>query len=42
MQSQEIAFKHVSDEMPAVMKSKDAQEGILSFIQRRDAQFTGE
>ena len=42
MQSQEIAFKHVSDEMHSIMKSKDAQEGVLSFLQKRDAQFTGE
>jgi enoyl-CoA hydratase len=42
MQSQEIAFKHVSDEMTTIMKSKDAQEGVLSFLQKRDAQFTGE
>jgi len=41
MQSQGIAFKHVSDEMPAIMKSKDAQEGVLSFLQKRDAKFTG-
>ena len=42
MQSQEIAFKHVSEAMPDIMKSKDAQEGVLSFLQKRDAQFTGE
>jgi enoyl-CoA hydratase/carnithine racemase len=42
LQSQEIAFQHVSDAMPAIMKSKDAQEGVLSFLQKREAQFTGE
>ena len=42
MQSQKVAFQHVGDEMPAIMKSKDAQEGVRSFLQKRDAQFTGE
>ena len=41
-QSQAIAFKHLDDEMPAIMASKDAQEGVQSFLERREAQFTGE
>ena len=39
--SQAAAFEKVSEEMPAVMKSKDAQEGVMSFLQRREAQFIG-
>lgn len=41
MHSQDEALKSVSDEMPAVMKSKDAREGVLSFIERRKATFIG-
>lgn len=40
-QSQNIAFSHLPDELPAVMKSKDAAEGVMSFLERRKAKFTG-
>jgi enoyl-CoA hydratase/carnithine racemase len=38
---QETALKAVFSDLPQVMKSKDAQEGVLSFMQRREAVFTG-
>lgn len=40
-ESQDKAFEQVADEMPAVMKSKDAEEGVMSFLQRREANFVG-
>lgn len=42
VKSQQQALAHVADEMPKVMKSQDAQEGILSFLERRAAKFTGQ
>lgn len=39
--SQQIAFARVADDMTGIMKSKDAQEGVMSFLQRREARFVG-
>lgn len=36
------AAEHLFDDMPAIMKSEDAKEGIRSFIERRRATFSGE
>jgi enoyl-CoA hydratase len=38
---QEAALKTLFADLPQVMKSDDAKEGIASFLQRRDAKFTG-
>lgn len=38
---QEIALKQVFNDLPTVMKSQDAQEGVRSFMERRAAVFTG-
>jgi enoyl-CoA hydratase len=38
---QETALAHVLDDMPAVMNSHDAKEGVMSFMERRKAVFTG-
>lgn len=35
------AAEHIFDDMPAVMASADAHEGVQSFLERRDAVFTG-
>ncbi|GAA3936913.1 crotonase/enoyl-CoA hydratase family protein [Litoribacillus peritrichatus] len=40
--SQELAFAHVSDDMAELMTSKDAKEGVMSFLERREAKFIGE
>jgi enoyl-CoA hydratase/carnithine racemase len=39
--SEATAFSQVADEMSDIMKSKDAQEGVMSFLQRREAKFIG-
>ncbi len=41
-QGTEAAAAHLADLLPKIMQSKDAQEGVLSFIERREAAFTGE
>ena len=38
---QNEALKTVFNDLPQVMKSQDAQEGIRSFLERREAVFTG-
>lgn len=38
---EEYAAGHVMDDMPAVMASEDAKEGVQSFIERREAVFHG-
>lgn len=38
---QATALKSVFDGMPKVMSSADAQEGVRSFMERREARFTG-
>ena len=35
------ALQHVFDDMPAVMSSADAMEGVRSFLERRPAEFKG-
>lgn len=40
-QGEAEAALHLFDEMPTVMRSQDAQEGIRSFLERRHAVFTG-
>lgn len=35
------AVQHIRDTLPAILASEDAAEGVLSFIERRDARFTG-
>jgi enoyl-CoA hydratase/carnithine racemase len=32
---------HIMDDMPAVMRSEDAAEGVRSFLERRAASFRG-
>jgi enoyl-CoA hydratase/carnithine racemase len=39
--SLDTALAHVKADLPSVMKSKDAQEGVMSFIERREAKFVG-
>jgi enoyl-CoA hydratase/carnithine racemase len=38
---QEAALKTLFADLPTVMQSEDAQEGINSFLQRREAKFSG-
>jgi enoyl-CoA hydratase/carnithine racemase len=38
---QEAALKNLFADLPQVMQSDDAREGINSFLQRREAKFTG-
>ena len=40
-QDQQSAIDQVFDDMPAVMTSDDAAEGVMSFMQRREAVFKG-
>lgn len=35
------AARHIFDDMPAVMASEDAREGVQSFVERREAVFHG-
>src|SRR5262249_15429299 len=35
------ATEHLVGELPAILASDDAREGIASFIERREAKFTG-
>ena len=38
---QDVALKQVFNDLPVVMKSQDAKEGVLSFMERRKANFIG-
>lgn len=40
-QGESEAALHLFDEMPKIMRSEDAQEGVRSFMERRNAVFTG-
>lgn len=40
-QDQQTALNQVFNDMPAVMTSDDAKEGVASFLERREAVFTG-
>ena len=39
---QDAATEHLRGVLPQVMASKDAMEGVQSFVERRKARFTGE
>lgn len=39
---EQAAAEHLQSLLPTIMASKDAQEGVMSFIERREANFTGE
>lgn len=41
LQGDSAALFSVFNDMPAVMKSQDAMEGVRSFLERREAQFKG-
>lgn len=41
MEGERQAAAHVFDDMPAVMRSEDAREGVQSFLERRAAVFKG-
>jgi enoyl-CoA hydratase/carnithine racemase len=41
IQGQEAALRTLFADLPQVMQSEDAKEGINSFLQRREAKFTG-
>lgn len=38
---QKVALGNVFVDLPSIMKSEDAREGVNSFLERRDAIFTG-
>lgn len=35
------AIAHLAEQLPAIMQSEDAAEGLESFVERREAKFTG-
>ncbi len=35
------AKKHLAAQLPKIMASEDAQEGVMSFMERREAKFKG-
>ncbi len=37
----QAATKHLATLLPTVMASEDAAEGMMSFVERRDAVFSG-
>lgn len=37
----EAAGRHLTEQLPKIMSSADAMEGMASFIERREAKFTG-
>lgn len=41
LEGEDAARSRIFEDMPAIIKSADAQEGIKSFIERRAAKFTG-
>jgi enoyl-CoA hydratase/carnithine racemase len=41
LEGEAVAARHVFDDMPAVMGSEDAREGVRSFMERRNAVFSG-
>jgi enoyl-CoA hydratase/carnithine racemase len=40
-ESHEKALRDVFNDMPGILSSEDAKEGIASFMERRDAKFIG-
>jgi enoyl-CoA hydratase/carnithine racemase len=41
-EGKQAAIDHLKEVLPTILSSKDAAEGIQSFIERRDGNFTGE
>ena len=41
-QGEEVAIEHLRKTLPGILASKDAAEGIQSFLERRDGNFSGE
>ena len=39
--SQQVALDSVFEDMPGIIQSQDAKEGVMSFLERRDAKFVG-
>ena len=39
--SQQTALDSVFEDMPGIIQSRDAKEGVMSFLERRDAKFVG-
>ena len=33
--------QHIAAQLPGILASKDAQEGLQSFLERREARFEG-
>ena len=40
-EGQDVAIEHLFDDMPGLMRSEDAQEGVRSFMERREARYQG-
>jgi enoyl-CoA hydratase len=40
-QGMDAAREHLAGLMPTIMRSEDAKEGVMSFVERREARFTG-
>ena len=40
-EGQDVAIEHLFDDMPGLMRSEDAQEGVRSFMERREAHYKG-
>ena len=39
---EDAAREHLQQVLPRILTSKDAMEGVQSFLERREARFTGE
>jgi enoyl-CoA hydratase/carnithine racemase len=40
-QGPDLAVAHLREQLPAILASQDAAEGVRSFLERRDARFSG-
>ncbi len=40
-EGQDVAIEHLFDDMAGLMRSEDAQEGVRSFMERREANYKG-
>ena len=40
-QGEAAAIGHLVETLPKIMASEDAAEGMMSFVERREAKFTG-